>query len=348
MAKRFKFGLYQPHLWTLDDAQRWWRACDEAGFDMIGVPDSPVFLREMFVSATCCVLSTAQARIFTAVTNPVTRHPSVTAAGLIALNDLAPGRIVLGIAAGDSALWTVGLKPAPVAQLREYIVAVKALLRGEAAHWQGQTFSAQWDKWSPPLDIPIYVACAGPKTLQMAAEVADGVVAYVGFAADDITRAQRAIADGLAAAGRKSDEFDVWWNAQVFFAPSIEEAKETTLGWSPQWLTEGTLAGKGIPEEYHDALREMNADTHDIDAIYKTPERPRILVERAKRLGLYDWLISRAPGLWGTPDDVAARFEAYFDAGMSNWTIFVGGNEADRFEFVETLAKQVVPRLESM
>ena len=346
MAKRFKFGLYQPHLWTLDDAQRWWRACDEAGFDMIGVPDSPVFLREMFVSATCCVLSTAQARIFTAVTNPVTRHPSVTAAGLIALNDLAPGRIVLGIAAGDSALWTVGLKSAPVAQLRAHIEAVKALLNGKEAEWEGQTFSAQWDKWSPPLDIPVYVACAGPKTLKMAAEVADGVIAHVGFDDDDIARAKQSIDAGLKVAGRRPEEFDVWWNAQIFFASSIEAAKETTLGWSPQWLTEGSLAGKDIPVSYHDALREMNADTHSIDAIYKTPERPQLLVERAKRLGLYDWLISRAPGLWGTPDDVARRFEQYFEAGMSNWTIFVGGTEADRFAFIDTLANQVVPRLE--
>ena len=268
MTNRFRFGLYQPHLWSLDDAQRWWRACDEAGFDIIGVPDSPVFLREMFVSTTACVLSTSRARIFTAVTNPITRHPSVMAAGLVALNDLAPKRIVLGIAAGDSALWTVGLKPAPVAQLRAYIEAIKALLRGETATWQDQSFSAQWDKWSPPLEIPIYVACAGPKTLRMAAEVADGVIAYVGFAPEDIARANQAIADGLQAAGRAQEEFDVWWNAQIFFASSIEEAKETSLGWSPQWLTEGTLAGKGIPDEYHDALREMNADTHDIDAIY--------------------------------------------------------------------------------
>lgn len=345
MDRSFKFGLYQPHLWSLDEARRWWRACDEAGFDMIGVPDSPVFLREMFVSTTCCALSTSRARIFTAVANPVTRHPSVTAAGLVGLNDLAPGRIVLGIAAGDSALWTIGLEPAPVAQLRAYIAAVKALLRGEEARWQGRGFTAQWDRWSPPLEIPVYVACAGPRTLRMAAEIADGAIVHVGFADDDIARARRAIADGLADAGRAAADFEVWWNAQIFFAPSIAEAKRTTLGWSPQWLTAGTLAGKGIPEAYRDALREMNADTHDIDAVYKTPERPRLLVERAKRLGLYDWLISRAPGLWGTPADVAERFRRYFDAGMVNWTIFVGGTEAERFEFVDTLANEVVPRL---
>ena len=345
MTRRFRFGLYQPHLWSLGDAQKWWRACDEAGFDMIGVPDSPIFLREMFVSTTCCALSTAKARIFTAVTNPVTRHPSVTAAGLVGLNDLAPGRIILGIAAGDSALWTVGLKPAPVAQLREYILAIKALLRGEDASWQGKRFAAQWDKWPMPLEVPIYVACAGPRTLQMAAEVADGVIAFVGFADDDIMRAKRSIAEGLAAAGRAPEDFDVWWNAQIFFAPSIEEAMKTTLGWSPQWLTAGTLAGKAVPEEYREALYEMNADTHDVEAVYKTPDRQRLLVERAKRLGLYDWLISRSPQLWGTPQDVAARFESNFEAGMTNWTIFVGGAEEDRFDFVDTLANDVVPRL---
>ena len=65
--------------------------------------------------------------------------------------------------------------------MREYILAVKALLRGEPAIYRGQTFEQAWSSWEPR-DVPIYVACSGPKVLSMASQVADGVVVTMGFA----------------------------------------------------------------------------------------------------------------------------------------------------------------------
>ena len=84
---------------------------------------------------------------------------------------------------------------------------------------------------------------------------------------------------------------------------------EYSLGWTTNWLTEGTLDGKGIPDEIRRPLLEMNADIHDLEAVYKTPDRGRIQVQRAKQLGIYDWIIEHSPRLWGTPDDICERPE---------------------------------------
>ena len=60
---------------------------------------------EMLLACAACALNTSKAKIFTGVTNPVTRHPSVMASSYLCLEELAPGRNMLGIATGDSALW---------------------------------------------------------------------------------------------------------------------------------------------------------------------------------------------------------------------------------------------------
>ena len=75
----------------------------------------------------------------------------------------------------------MGLRPATVAQLRDYIVAVKALLRGEEADYQGRRFRMQWTDLPVPAEIPVVVPVSGPKVLRMACEVSDGMLLSMGF-----------------------------------------------------------------------------------------------------------------------------------------------------------------------
>ena len=103
------------------------RAVDESGLHSIGIADSPMHLRDMHLACAACALNTSKTKIITGVTNPVTRHPSVMASAFLQLEELAPERIICGIATGDSALWGVGLKPAKLAELREYTAVHRRL-----------------------------------------------------------------------------------------------------------------------------------------------------------------------------------------------------------------------------
>jgi 5,10-methylenetetrahydromethanopterin reductase len=324
-----------------------WQACDKAGLSLIGIPDTPAVARELYVSAAVCAAQTADSQIMPTVTNPVTRDPSVTAAALLTLEDLAPGRISLGIGTGDSALWGVGLKPATVSDLREYVIAVKKLLRGEEANFHGRSFRIMWNGSLPRTPIPVIIACSGPRVLQMAAQAADGLILAMGYGDENLNYIRGLITESCAAIGRNPAELTLWWHSTLDFAPTIEAAMEKSLGVNPRWITLGGTQAKQVPEEYRAPLRQLNADIKDLAAVYRTARRGAILVERAKRLGVYDWLLSRASGLWGTPADIVNRLTELQLKGVDNWLLYfeAGSTDVDRREFIERLSEEIMPHL---
>ena len=124
MTQQMRFWMTGVINGPYPETLKWWKAAEEAGFDSLGISDSPAIFKELYVTSAYCALNTSGIRVISAVTNPVTRHPSVTASGLFALDQLAPGRIGLGIATGDSALWGMGKRGiATVAHLRQYLTA---------------------------------------------------------------------------------------------------------------------------------------------------------------------------------------------------------------------------------
>ena len=282
----------------------------------------------------------------TSVTNPLSRDPSVTASCLLTLEEIAPGRVAFGIGTGDSALWGVGLRPATVAQLRDYIVAVKALLRGEEADYQGRRFRMQWSDLPVPADIPVIVPVSGPKVLRMACEVADGMLLSMGFGPHNVDYVRTLVAQGCEAVGRDGGELELWWNSEVVFGDSPEEALSRGMGVSTEWLTMGSLDGKQIPDHLKQALLQFNAGTQDIATDYQDEGRQRSHIDRARELGLYDWLVARAPGLWGRPEDIAQRLRELEARGMDRWMFYVGRSESDRMNQLRLICDGVLPLLD--
>jgi 5,10-methylenetetrahydromethanopterin reductase len=280
-----------------------------------------------------------------AVTNPISRDPSVTAAALFTLSELAPGRVALGIGTGDSAAWGVGKKPARLDQLREYMLAVRALLHGEEAHYEGRVMCARWAGFSPPVWIPMIVAVAGPKIIRMSCEIADGMLVSMGFGTENIDYVRSLVDEGCRAAGRDPSELELWWATEIVFGDSVEDARARGMGVSTEWLTMGSLEGKQIPEELQDALRTFNSDAHDLQAEYQAEGREQALIVRAKELGLYEWLLSRAAGLWGTPADIAARLNHFGEMGLDKWIFYIGRSEKDRMTDLHKLCDEVLPLL---
>ena len=295
--------------------------CDVHRLAAIGVADSPLVERDVFVSAAACANACQHSRVMTAVTNPVTRHPSVMAAAALAIEEIIPGRFVLGIASGDSALWSIGLKPARIAWLRDYILAIKALLRGEKARWRGVEFSAEWSRERASLDVPILVACAGPRVLEMACQTADGVIVSMGFSETDVARVETLIKQACAEVSRDPSSLEVWWYSEVTLADSVEEAMALGLPRFTQWLSIGNPAQKRIPERLRDSLKTLYADAHDL-ATHLETERGHELVARAKRLGVHDWILEHAACLWGPGETIRARLVELEQRGLENWLLY--------------------------
>jgi 5,10-methylenetetrahydromethanopterin reductase len=192
------------------------RAAEAGGFDTVWTLDSPPLagrLLDPYVALTLCAQATAQARLGVAVTNPVTRHPAATAAAALSLDEVSEGRLLLGIASGDSAMRTLGLAGADEAgthatrrdTLREAVHVLRTIFRGEAVVFRGKEFRVG----EPRPRIPIYIAATGPKMLELAGEIADGAIIQVGIYRPCVEWALGEIRKGAERAGRDFRQIDI-------------------------------------------------------------------------------------------------------------------------------------------
>lgn len=152
------------------------RAAEAAGFDHLWFPDSQLRNGDVFVNVLTAARSTERAVAGTLLVNPVTRHPSVTAASIAAVDLWAPGRVKLGIGAGDTAVLQIGLRPARVAETERAVRTIRALLAGDAVGLGGTAPS----RLQQPRPVPVIVAASGPRTARMAGRCADGAVIRFG------------------------------------------------------------------------------------------------------------------------------------------------------------------------
>src|ERR671911_2755 len=183
----------RPEVWTTGIAwpgavERAAVRAEVAGFDGLAVVDSQNLAGDPWVGLAVAARATEQLHLGTAVTNPVTRHPAVTAAAAVTLQVASVGRFVLGIGRGDSALAHLGRAPAPVATFERYLNVLQAYLRGDEIAFDDLGFH---EAVAPPVDtlgladapaasrlhfvppelpkVPVEVAATGPRVLAAAA-----------------------------------------------------------------------------------------------------------------------------------------------------------------------------------
>lgn len=176
------------------------KLADEMGFSTFWVLDSHLLFHEVYTLLGALAVSTTRIRLGTAVTNPLTRHPTVTAAAFSTLAELSGGRASLGISVGDSALKSMNLEAARMSVLAETVALCRKLLGGEAVSF-GEGKTAQLHHVGPR--VPIYVAATGPKMLELAGRIADGVILMNGVAPELIREAVRIVGEGERAAARE-------------------------------------------------------------------------------------------------------------------------------------------------
>lgn len=181
------------------------REAEDSGFDLLGVADSQSVFREMYVALTLAALNTSRVRLGPLVTNPLTRHLVVTASAVSSVDELSGGRAILGLGSGDSAIYTIGAPPATLAGLEDAVVTLGRLTGGEPIDRQGR----RWQVHRSARRVPVYLAAEGPRTLELAGRVADGVIAGMGLTPDVIRLSLEAIERGARASGRTLADLDV-------------------------------------------------------------------------------------------------------------------------------------------
>lgn len=200
-----KFGV------TIDTHVDRWdliRYAEELGYDRAWVPDSQMIWSDCYATLALAATNTSRIQIGTGVAIPGTRIAPVTAHSIASINQLAPGRVFLGIGTGHTAMRVMGQDPMPAREFREYLRVVRALLDGEAVDYsyRERTREIQFihrDRYYVNLDnhIPIYVAANGPKACEATGAYGDGWVTVGRNPAEVKTRIDH-IEAGARAVGR--------------------------------------------------------------------------------------------------------------------------------------------------
>src|SRR5207237_4141524 len=193
-----RFGLNRFDARSVDAFAADVKRAEALGWDAAWQPDSQLRRRDTYVLLAAAARATERIMLGPLLANPVNRHPSVTASSIATIDELAPGRVLLGWGVGDTAVRLAGLRPARVKELEAATRLMRALLDGEAVE-VGAERPARLPHARP---VPIWIAAGGPRTLRMAGGVADGVFIRVGTHRANITRSVELIRAGARDAGR--------------------------------------------------------------------------------------------------------------------------------------------------
>ena len=198
------------------------------GAGRIWLIDSQLAMKDVYAGLAVAALHTSTIGLGTGVTNAVTRHPTVTANAINAVHELSDGRAILGLGAGDSALYGIGLEPQKVAEVEEAVGFFRA-----------------------HVEAPIFLAVSQERMCALAGRVADGAI-VMGPAQPDAVRRQ---VDWIRAAGRDVEV--------AFIAPTSTDI-EDVRSWAS---TQARLMShhKSLPASLEPFQAELtrSAETYD-------------------------------------------------------------------------------------
>lgn len=237
---RLRTGVTLQGVYTPTELIHLAQTIERLGFDNLWMTDSSLHSRNPFIHLALAADSTSRISLGTAVTNPRTRHPGILAVNAATLDEVAPRRTILGIGAGDRPLKALGERPARLAELRAAITAIRQLLKG--AHVttdpsaEQVAFNDAHLRFDANPEIPIYVSASGPKTLELAGEIADGVIFLGGLFTEAVAFGLEHVERGAARAGRERPHFAVFCYGAIDdeHPERALEAARTIAAWFPQ------------------------------------------------------------------------------------------------------------------
>jgi 5,10-methylenetetrahydromethanopterin reductase len=153
------------------------------GFHAVWQAESRL-VREATVPMAAFASVTDTIKVGSGVVDCWSRNPARLAATFSTLDDLAPGRVILGIGAWwDPLAQKVGIDRArPLTVMREIVTTVRALLHNETVtfdgtyvHLDGVELDYVYQERRPK-DVPIYIGATGMQMMELTGEIADGAV----------------------------------------------------------------------------------------------------------------------------------------------------------------------------
>jgi 5,10-methylenetetrahydromethanopterin reductase len=287
------------------------RLAEDLGYGTYWVPED-YFFRGAFALASAIACSTRHMRVGLGVVNPYTRHPALIAMEIAALSEVAEGRAALGIGGGvrywiETQMRIPYTKPGTA--MREAVDIVRRMLRNEPVSFEGKVFRTHQAKLSfpsPRADLPVHLGVLGPKNLEMAGEIADGVLlsgmtsaAYARFAVEHVRR-------GAERAGRRLADLEIG----AFLLVSISEDERAARRAVKPFLA--TLLGLLAAEPQSPLVAVPGTPAHELAQIGEALAQGKSPVDLVS-----DWMIDTF-AIAGSPARCRERLADMVAAGVDH------------------------------
>ncbi|MEU1444000.1 LLM class flavin-dependent oxidoreductase [Streptomyces mirabilis] len=289
------------------------RIAEELGFRRAWLYDTPQQSPDVWMCLALAAERTHRIGLGPGVLVPALRHPMVNASGAAALERLAPGRVAVAFGTGYTGRRAMGQQPVSWAYMSRYVTAFRALLRGETAEWEGSSLRMLHTRESLPITpdtIPVYIGAIGPKGMEIAQSLGDGLFVAGG---------------GFPDGARGFEKVSYLANGSVL---------ENGEALSSERLR--TAVGPGLAQVYHvsyelggeEAVKGLPGGPEWLAVVHDTPEAQRHLaVHNGHLLHLNDadtaaWnagghTLAEHVTLTGTADDVLAKVQGLAANGVT-------------------------------
>jgi 5,10-methylenetetrahydromethanopterin reductase len=320
------------------------RMIEERGFDGIGIVDTQNLAADPYSELCLAAHATRHLKLRTAVTNPVTRHPAVTASAIATVQAESGGRAVLGIGRGDSAVAKIGEHAPSSKDFARYISQVQGFLRGEEVTLDnGYRSRNEWIARGNLPKVPIDVAATGPRVIEVGARLADSVTFAVGADPERLTWAVGHARHAREQAGLDPSTLKLGAFLNVVVHPDIARARTMARG------TVGVIAHfSGMSRDSTAGMRpEDRAVAQKVGEAYDMSRHTRGDAGHAQFID--DAFVDRF-AIAGPPAHCIKRFEAILKLGLDHLIIVGPGGDvaaADQMQTIGLFAKEVLPVLKS-
>jgi alkanesulfonate monooxygenase SsuD/methylene tetrahydromethanopterin reductase-like flavin-dependent oxidoreductase (luciferase family) len=250
------------------------RAADEAGLEELWLWED-CFKESGIAAAAAALAWTERLRVGVGLLPVPLRNVALTAMELATMHRLFPDRFTVAVGHGVQGwMGQVGARvESPMTLLREYVTALRALLRGEEVTVSGRYVRLDGVKldWPPPSGAAVLAGAVGPRTLRLSGEVADGTVLVSSTTTDGVRRA-RALVDEGRAAGQVTGDHRVVLFAHAATGP---DAQARLAAYQQRWGEEpGRFGVAGDAATVAAAVRGWAAAGADTVVLEPTDDDP--------------------------------------------------------------------------
>ncbi len=318
-----RVALYLQDSHDLRDGMDCVRYAESQGFEAVWQAESRL-VRDAIVPMAAYAAVTNRIKVGSAVINNWTRNIGLLASTFLTLDDLAPNRIICGIGAWwDPLAKNVGIdRKKPLTAMRETVTVLRRLLNLERVTFDGEFVHINDIELDvvhgrrEPRHVPIMIGATGDQMMELAGEIADGVVLNYCVPPEHNDRALELLDKGAQKVGRRLEEVD---RPQLIVC-SVDEEHDQAIEASKMLLCQ-YLAQQPHIAKASGVSEDVVAEIRSILGWPATKEQ----IERAKHL-VPDDLVHRITAS-GTPDEARAKVQKYIRRGCTSPILYsAGGN----------------------